>query len=91
MKTLIKVYVKQDLAGVISIEENAVEYWQKVKQACLSSPQIIEIPSENQYLFYLMVDNKVAAEISFDENSLPFAAAFKSNPRFEIIEVEDNG
>jgi hypothetical protein len=90
MKTLIKVHVKEDLAGVISIEENAVEYWQKVKQACLSNPQIIEIPLTNQYLFYLMVNGEVAAEISFDENSLPFAAAFKSNPTFEIVEVEDN-
>jgi hypothetical protein len=90
MKTAIHVYVKEDFVGTFYIEENAIESWQNFKKACSLNPVIVEAPSLDGYLFHLVVDGQVEGEILLGEESLPFIAAFQSEPTFEIIEIKDN-
>jgi len=90
MKTMVKVYVKEDPVGTFTIMENATDYWQKFKQACSLNPTVTELESSNGYLFNFIVDSDVKAEILLGEESLPFVAAFRSNPTFEVVEIPDN-
>ena len=87
---MIKVYVKEDPVGFFTIMEGATDYWQKFKQACALNPTTVEVESSNGYLFNFIVENDVKAEILLGEESLPFVAAFRSNPTFEVVEVPDN-